>query len=71
MKRCPRCMTMIDVQATRCPSCTTNFTGSDMDAGFKYDQRRRSLRFLIFAGLFFAGLYWLQTGGADKLGQIM
>lgn len=71
MKRCPRCMTIIDAQATRCPNCTANFTSTEMDAGFKDDQRRRSLKFLIFAGLFFAVIYWLQTGGAEKLGQGM
>jgi len=70
MKTCPACRSAINVDATRCPRCQTDFDGAAMEAG-RAEVRGRTRRKLILLALLFAGLIaWLAwPGNVERLGE--
>ncbi len=66
-KACPKCRSMIDMKATRCPRCTSEMSVADMEAGYRSQWAVLGRSLILMVVLLIAAVYWLDHGGLEKL----
>lgn len=70
MKTCRACRKTIDLQATKCPYCQTEFSELDMAAGKRERASLTRRKLIAFVLILAAGFIWLvYPGNVENLAE--